>query len=559
MRPTWTTLLLLTLCACNSPVGRLGRETDAPAHVPQTARSIKALVIGINNYPYLENLHNSVNDALDFADMLVEKAGVPRGNVRVLTAEVGRRLITREALQQAVDDFYRDLREGDTAIFFYSGHGLQLVNDPSPNFLVPSDLRATTLAFDVREKAYPLSRVINLMEDKKAGLRLLFVDACRNNPWIEEQRRGNKGMNERAADTFHAPQNLIGGTVIGYAVSPGQKAMDHSPNGRNGMYTYYLLQNLPRPGVDVIDALRDLASQVYKESGQSMTPSYYGNLLARVSLVAGEAATSVPTSAAVVDRRVGRDGLTYRRLPAAKFRMGCSPGDSDCDYDEKPARDVTLTKPFWIAQTETTVEAYRLYAEATGAGMPPEPLWNARALNPGWREGKVPIVNVTWREAKSFCEWMGGRLPTHAEWEYAARGGSGGSRYGELGGVAWYGDNSGNGPLDTAGLYAKGTNYFYAKLYENGNGFHRVGLKAPNEFGLFDMLGNAWEWVADYYVEKYDYASELSDPHGPASGRYRILRGGSFDAPARDARASGLGWSDPNNRDFTIGFRCAAD
>src|SRR4029077_18031475 len=105
-------------------------------------------------------------------------------------------------------------------------------------------------------------------------------------------------------------------------------------------------------------------------------------------------------------------------------------------------------------------------------------------------EPAMPVVNVTWDEANDFCKWAGGRLPTEAEWEYAARAGSSTPRYGELNDIAWYEKNS-------------------------GNTIHRVGQKRANQFGLFDMLGNSWEWVNDWYDGKYYAKSPPSDPTGP--------------------------------------------
>lgn len=524
--------------------------------VPRSAPSIKALVIGINNYPRLEHLHNSVHDAQDFANMLEQQIGASRANIQLLTAEVNKQLLTKDDIERAAADFYRSLQPGDTAIFFYSGHGVQVENDPSPNFLIPSDISSQTLEVDLAEKAYPLSRIIKLMEGRHAGLRLLFVDACRNNPLIEEQRRV-RAVGGGAVDPFRPPDHLNKGTVIGYAVSPGEKALDRSPNGRNGMYTYYLLRNLPRPGVDVIDALRDLAEDVHHASGETMTPSYYGNILARISLVAG-APLIVDRSPRVGDsRRNPMDGQVYKYIPAGTFRMGCSEGDNECYGNETPGREVTLTKGFWLGQTEVTVDAYRTYAKATGKPMPPEPKSGDRSLNSAWSNGRMPIVEVSWEDSRGYCEWAGGRLPTEAEWERAARAGSNAARYGSLEDVAWYGDNSGKNALDTAQIWAKEQSKYVDKLYENGNTFHGVGLKSPNAWGLYDMLGNVWEWVADWYGERYYASGERTDPQGPPNGEKRALRGGCWFNDPRYVRASPRDRVDPSNRYNDSGFRCA--
>ena len=153
-----------------------------------------------------------------------------------------------------------------------------------------------------------------------------------------------------------------------------------------------------------------------------------------------------------------KDGLTYVWIPPGKFQMGCSPGDAECFDNERPAHEVTITKGFWLGQTSVTQQAYR---RVTGK-------------NPANHKGaNLPVEEVDWNEAQAYCKAIGGRLPTEAEWEYAARAGSTGVRYGNLDEIAWYDENS-------------------------GNQSHEVGQKAPNAFGLYDMLGNTWQWVADW-------------------------------------------------------------
>ena len=185
-----------------------------------------------------------------------------------------------------------------------------------------------------------------------------------------------------------------------------------------------------------------------------------------------------------------------------------------------PASGLTITKGFWLGQTEVTVEAYRRFAQATGRNMPDAP-----------GGGSTPIVNVTWDDARAYCGWAGGRLPTEAEWEYAARAGSTEARYGPLDQIAWHGNNS--------GVRA-----------------HPVGEKQPNRFGFNDMLGNVWEWVADWYAEKYYEQGEGRDPLGPPSGGYRVLRGGSWYDVPRDARASLRVRSEPGYLNYNVGVRC---
>ncbi|HTP35546.1 MAG TPA: SUMF1/EgtB/PvdO family nonheme iron enzyme [Candidatus Acidoferrales bacterium] len=211
-----------------------------------------------------------------------------------------------------------------------------------------------------------------------------------------------------------------------------------------------------------------------------------------------------------------KDGLTYVWIPPATFRMGCSPGDSDCmpDQDE-PAHDVTITGGFWIGQTEVTQEAYQ---KVTGS-------------NPShFRGPKLPVETVSSEAAAAYCEAVGGRLPTEAEWELAARGGVASARYGPIESVGWYLGNA-------------------------GGRTHEVAQKQANAFGLYDMLGNVLEWVSNWYVDKPP--AEGVDPQGPDRGSARALRGGSWVDPAWAHRASFRAGAPLGLSDEGIGFRCA--
>jgi formylglycine-generating enzyme required for sulfatase activity len=220
-----------------------------------------------------------------------------------------------------------------------------------------------------------------------------------------------------------------------------------------------------------------------------------------------------------------QDGLQYVWIPPGSFMMGCSLGDKECKSDEKPAHQVTLTKGFWIGQTEVTVAAYKRFAGSTGAEMPRAPNFNV-----GWNNQDMPIVSVGWDDATAFCDWAGGRLLTEAEWEYAARAGSTEARYGPIDEVAWYAKNSGG------------------KTQE-------VGQKRANAFGLYDMLGNVWEWMNDWYAG-YP-ASPARDPRGPDSGQFRVLRGGDWGSDRGDIRVSKREWDRPADRNsHIVGFRC---
>jgi formylglycine-generating enzyme required for sulfatase activity len=261
------------------------------------------------------------------------------------------------------------------------------------------------------------------------------------------------------------------------------------------------------------------------------------------------------------------EGLQYVWIPPGTFQMGCSPSDNDCFDEEKPSHPVRITTGFWIGQTAVTVEAFKRFVRSHGTSMPPEPNFFGRPLNNGWNDDNKPVADVTWNEARDYCKWVGGRLPSEAEWEYAARAGSTQPRYGPLDEIAWYADNSGQQRLDSARLLrADEANAVggvvtltqtLKRMNENGNAIRDVGLKRANEFRLYDTLGNVAQWVNDWYDPDYYQNSPSEDPQGPSKGKLRVLRGGSwFDLPVY-LRVSYRHRFDPDARDSGgLTFRC---
>jgi formylglycine-generating enzyme required for sulfatase activity len=253
--------------------------------------------------------------------------------------------------------------------------------------------------------------------------------------------------------------------------------------------------------------------------------------------------------------------------------MGCVDNGGNCASDELPRHRVTITKGFWLARTEVTVQQFRQFVEETGYKTQAEAGAGAFVWNEGrwevrpdasWRTpffGQTedhPVVCVSWGDCEAYCRWAGYRLPTEAEWEYAARGGLDGRGYpwGRSSNPVEGGRNLAN-LADESGK-RKHPRWTVVVGYDDGYPETApVGSFAPNSWGLFDVLGNVWEWCADgkrVYDER-----EVVDPLGPVRGRRRAVRGGSWDSSPALLTLSKRGANALAGAAFNLGFRCARD
>jgi formylglycine-generating enzyme required for sulfatase activity len=267
----------------------------------------------------------------------------------------------------------------------------------------------------------------------------------------------------------------------------------------------------------------------------------------------------------------------YPQLPTARFAQL---------EDEGPVHRVRITRSFWMGQHEVTLGQFRRFIEASGyvpesvadrtggygwrADYDPATTKRGDAFegrdrryswrNPGFTQGEDhPVVNVTWNDAQALAAWLSTtenrryRLPTEAEWEYACRAGTR-SRY-----------SSGDDPrslLGAANLFDASSAKHWPRwqpMAVNGDDGYAftapVGSFAPNPWGLYDMHGNAWEWVADWHGAKYYAQSPVNDPQGPAEGEVRVRRGGSWHTWPFYARAAYRNWNAPDTRYTLVGIR----
>jgi len=227
-----------------------------------------------------------------------------------------------------------------------------------------------------------------------------------------------------------------------------------------------------------------------------------------------------------------KDGMVLSCIPAGEFLMGSEDGADN----EKPIHIIHLDA-YWMDQTEVTYAQYQQFMADEN--------YNGDPLQPCGDGDDHPVACVTWSDAQAYCTWAGRRLPTEAEWEKASRGGLEGMVY------PWGNDD----PVCTPGAENG------AQLVSCDGNTVEVKTFASNGYGLFDMAGNVWEWVFDWwggdYYNAYEPNSWPPNPEGPATGDYRVVRGGSWGYAEWDMSVARR-WSDYNGyADLDGGFRCA--
>ena len=551
-----------------------------------------ALVVGNSAYEHIGRLPNPENDATAL-NAALRRLGFEVTVVR----DAG-----RTALTNALQAFTRRSANADVALVFYAGHGMEM---DGVNYLLPVDAQLERDT-DVRFETVTLDDV--LASTAGAGLRLVILDACRNNPLARSMQRTVRSRNVSNGSFGAVNEDLLGDqTLVAYSAAAGTTADDG--DGRNSPYAAALLAHLEDP-VEIGILFRRVRARVLSTTSGRQRPHEYGALvgehylsgsgggggggvvadpvgaqqetvfwqsaanstnaadfeaylarwpngvyvsLARTRLAALRAPTPNPSATVRPDPDpVPRpaDGDVFRdcpscpelvAIPAGTFRMGSDPDDDEALDRERPRHRVRVGR-FALGRYEVTRREYRAFAEATGA----DDSWR----DPGFAQGdRHPVVNVSWRDAQAYVQWLSRetgeryRLPSEAEWEYAARGGTTTRRY--------WGDS-----LSSQCGYANGT---VASCDDGVARTAPVGSYAPNAFGLSDVLGNVWEWTDDCWHE--NYAGEPPDDgrawtRGGDCGR-RVLRGGSWYNLPRSLRSAARPWNLAGTRDAFTGFRVA--
>ena len=513
----WTAAVLLALCA------------------PAQAQKSMALVIGNGNYLHESKLANPVNDAQLIARTL-------RG--LGFTVEEKNNLAKRD-MELAIARFVRESAGADAAVLYYAGHGSQPLNG-GRNFLLPVDAKVEgddTLNTDGIAADFIVEQLERSANPAK--LRLVVLDACRNNRLAGKARSGVRGLGRPAPSDDY--------TLIAFSTNDQSVALDGS--GAHSPYAQALAGHLARARELPVRRIFELtASDVRAATSQKQRPRTYGDLDSR-TLLSGVLLASVvpepvrtapvaqpspqpaqapapqpapPTAQALRPGSVIKDCADCPELvviPAGRFMMG-----SNEDTDEKPIHPVNI-KQFAIGKTEVTQAQWQ-------AAMGSNP---SRYANCG---PACPVEQVSWDDVQQFIKKLNAktgriyRLPSEAEWEYAARAGSQsqysfGDSESQLGQHAWYRENSGNSTKPVAG-------------------------KKANVFGLHDMHGNVSEWVEACWHDNYSGApTDGSAWTTSCTDNHRVLRGGSWNGIPTFLRSANRVRYSPDIRDSVTGFRLA--
>ncbi len=488
-----------------------------------------ALVIGNSAYEG-KPLPNALNDAEDMATQL-----------RALGFEVIlKKNLSKKAMEDAIIDFTSRLKNYSVALFYYAGHGF--MSSQKENYLMSIEVRTNFDEAFAKNSSVSMGTLMESMERASSPTKLLFVDACSNNPFRSWGRSDQKGLG-----AVTVPE----GMVAFFAASPGQEASENTGK-RNGLFTQELLQQLRKPNLELTELIRNTRNRV-KQQVNTQIPYRVGDLS---DVFYFQATEDEPKP----EPKRKPDLLPYEPemvfVAGGSFAMGSNSGKSD----EKPVHRVILDS-YYIGKYEVTVGEFRSFVEATGYLTESEmgdgsyvstgSIWEKRrGIN--WRydaggrkrsssEERHPVIHVSWNDAVAYCKWLSSktgktyRLPTEAEWEYAARGGKYSEGY----------------------IYAGSANAESAGWIESNSEYktHEVGGKQANELGLYDMSGNVREWCNDWYSYSYYSSSASNNPTGPSNGTGRVLRGGSWSISAQDSRVANRYDYSPESRNSLNGFR----
>ena len=450
---------------------------------------------------------------------------------------------TQEKLQTTtVPDFLSKIQPGDICFFYFSGYAMQSQQD---NYLLPVDFNPASQ--QDMSAATSLTAIQQIFDQKKAGLQILALEASRNDPRLMTQ-----GVGLANPDVGSSREILFA-----FSAAPNQLAP-----AKSGVFTKNLAAAIEKKGLTLDAVFGDVKKQSISDTGGKQL-TFFQNFVtqdfffhnAEKAVVLTASTPELPLSKAPVavpkldtGRAPGslatnhKDREDYVWIPAGTFKMGCVMPDSPkCEPEEKPQHLVTISKGFWMGRNEVQTGSYQRFVDddKRARQMPK----TAPAWDPKWKLSNYPVVEVTADDAQEYCKWAGGRLPTEAEWEFAARAGKSDQVY----------------PLPLDDLSREKANFFGTKGNDKYEQAAPVRSFDQNDFGLFDMAGNVWEWCKDLFSKTYytesPAGSPIVDPQGPTGNLpLHVVRGGSWDSdPKKHLRIS---YREGHRFGNSVGFRC---
>lgn len=577
-------------------------------HTANTANAEQyAFLVGVRQYDRaeLQSLRYTENDVTRLADVLQKKLGYRSENIVLMTQTLGagdtRYLPISTYIRKEFKLLVGELGPQDSILVSFSGHGVQFEGSKEIYFC-PADARLKD-----RTTLISLGDVFRQLEACRASARVLLVDACRNDP------QSAVGKTVAGVELEPAGRRQLvqppGGVAAFYSCSAGEQSFE-LPKLKHGIFLYEVIRGLEgRADFDEDGeiTLTELKLHVVKqvrrtarlELGRSQTPELLANVRGLLSLGRHtEAARPMPDRPKPNPPRIARPhpaselkpgeaitnsiGMKLFLIPPGEFLMG-SPENEEGRQDNEPQHQVRISQPYYVGAHEVTVGQFRQFVEATGyeteaespftdggigwdqtAGKPDGPDQKYDWQSTGFEQtDEHPVVNVTWNDAVAFCRWLSSedgkdyRLPTEAEWEYACRGGTT-SRY-------FHGENPEElvrvGNVADAKAKKAWKNINDQEFIQGSDDYvfsAPVGTFEANDFGLFDMQGNVWEWCQD---RGGNYATKdlAIDPSGPEIGSLRINRGGGWNSSPSQSRAAARGALPPTSATFFVGFRVVAE
>jgi formylglycine-generating enzyme required for sulfatase activity len=496
-------------------------------------------------------LKKAVNDAQAVGDALqLLKFQVIRG-----------RDLGRQGMIDKLAELTDRLEPGDTAAFFYAGHGVAI---DGVNYLVPTDVPPITIDGEARARGASIAEGYVVAELQKKGVRvaLLVLDACRDNPFPHSLTRsvGNtRGL------TLPEPAR---GIFTIYSAGIGQTALDGlAPNdsNRNSVFTRVFLEQLALPGLDlsglaieVRNRVAELALSAKDRTGPApheQTPAYYDQMIGERVYLAGlpkpntavAPPSMMPLSAA--EERALKTKDVFREcdkcpemvvVPAGPFTMG-----SPATENDEARVPVTIARPFAVGKFAVTFDQWDACVADGGCN-------GYRPDDKDWGRGNRPVINVNWDDAKAYAEWLSRktgktyRLLSEAEREYVTRAGTTTP--------FWWGSSISPNQANYNTNYPK-----FGPVVEGDYRQRTVPVDSfePNPWGLFNVHGNVWEWTEDCW--NASNRGNLGNGSARTTGycMRRVVRGGSWGLYPDYLRAASRSWDTTGSRNSGLGFRLA--